>query len=225
MALPSAAVRKGTAPTLVALATLLGAVVAAFVLPSPATIRGPRAARAFIAAWDRSRHGTFVVESRFERVLTDGRRFTGDTFLAQRPPDRLVVGLGPVEGRVDGRGIDCATEPSGGLRCFPGAPVGDYEDDVAGEIRLLRSYVEGERPLYAASWDGEDCFALVLVLDVPAAPYGTSARFCFDPATGAQVVLEVRRPEGRDLTDAISVRGTVRDDDFNLPTDAGELPG
>ena len=218
-------VRKGGLPVGVALLALAGAIVAAVVMGSPATIRGPRAARAFLAAWEDSRQGTYAVEYRFTRVLADGRRFEGVTTLAQRPPDRLFVGLGTVDGTVDGKRVDCTTAPSGELRCFSGAPAGDYDDEVAAEIERLRPYVEGDNPLYRASWDGEACFALVLALDLPTAPYGTSARFCFDAATGAPTVTEVRKPEGTDTSEADHVRTEVTDADFERPGGAGELPG
>ena len=217
--------RKGWLPVGVALLALVGAIVAAVVMGSPATIRGPRAARAFLAAWEQSLRGTYVVEYRFTRVLADGRRFEGSTTLAQRPPDRLFVGLGTVDGTVDGRLVDCTTDPTGVLRCFSGAPAGDYDDEVASEMDRLRPYVEGDDPLYRTSWDGEECFALALLLDLSTAPYGTSARFCFDDATGAPTVTTVRKAEGTDTSEAVSLRTEVTDDDFEVPESAGALPG
>ena len=217
--------RKGTAPVVIALATMIGAIVASFVLTTPrGTVVGPKATQAFLDAWQRSQQGTFVVEYRFTRVVAGGRGFEGKTRLAQRPPDRLFVGLGTVDGRIDGHKIDCATEPGGDVRCFPGATVGAYDDEVAREIDRLRHYVEGDLPLYRTSWTWNGCFALALARNLPAAQYGMRATFCFDDRTGAQVLVEVVRPEGTDRSIATSLRAGVTDSDFELPEDAGELP-
>lgn len=220
-----------------ALVVLAGAGVCAFVLggpppgpvsaPAPVTQppTDPEAVTGFLAAYERSRTGTFVVEQRFTRTVADtGDSFTVDTRLVQRPPgDRLVMGLGSVSGRVDGRVVRCASEPSGTTRCTTGEPARPYDEEVAAELEALEPYVAAARPLYRVEQASADCFRLVLVLDLPTPPYGVEAMFCFDADTGAPTRLEVRRPESVDLTEAVSIRTEVTPADLRLD-DLGELP-
>ncbi len=90
-------------PVVVALAVLVGGMVAAFVIGTPAgTTRGEPAARAFLDTWQRSRLATFVVRSDFVRTLPDGNQLKSNTTTVQRPPDdsprhRLRVGRRPSE--------------------------------------------------------------------------------------------------------------------------------
>src|SRR4051812_49706066 len=77
----------------------------------------PSAAPAFLAAWRRSLTGTYVLDERIDRRLVDGRRVTTEARLAQRPPDRVRVSGGRVEGWRDGRRLACATGPEGAITC------------------------------------------------------------------------------------------------------------
>jgi hypothetical protein len=172
------------------------------------------AAANFVAAWRRSRAGTWVVDATFERVTASGRRLAGQVHMAQRPPDRLVTGLGAVDGRRGDRRLACATDPGGALRCRDGAQVRPYAEEVDSEVATLRTYVHGPGAFYAVRQDGE-CFALRLSRQILSPPYGSRARFCFDRATGAPVRSQVTRREATDRTVAGAVRARPSDVDLD----------
>jgi hypothetical protein len=181
---------------------------------------------AFLQAWERSRLGTYVVASTFTRRLEDGRELSASTSVAQRPPrDRLVLGLGAVEGRLDGRVIRCASDAGATVSCFTGPPAPPYEEEVATEIERLEGYVAGERPLYRVERRASGCFVLVLALDLPSPPYGRRATFCFDRETGAPTRTVIERDEAVDTTVADSIRPEVTDADLALPEEPGPTPG
>ena len=172
------------------------------------------AASAFLERWERSRLGTWAVDARFDRVTTAGRRLTIDVHMAQRPPDRLIAGLGAIDARRGGQRLACAPDADGNVHCRPGGPARPYEDVVADEMRLLATYVRGPGAFYAVRAEGR-CFDLRLRLEVLSPPYGEQARFCFDGDTGAPVRTEIVRVEARDRTVAVSVRARPTDDDLN----------
>lgn len=185
---------------------------------------------AFVEAYERSRTGTYVVASVFERTFPDGNGFTSSAAIAQRPPDRVERRLGSVTARVDGRVVLCSTTGEGRYRCQSGRSRRSYRTIVEREVDTLRGYVEGDVPLYAVDADeagspeGQDCFDLEQVRSLPAPPYGTAARFCFDDETGALVLLRLERDEATDVTTAMSVRATVRDRDVEPPEDGDRAP-
>jgi hypothetical protein len=181
------------------------------------------AASRFLAAWERSLRGTWVVDARFERVTAAGRRLTLDIHTAQRPPDRLSAGQGRIEARAGGRRLGCASGEDDVLRCREEGSARPYDDEVADDLRTLTTYVSGSGALYAVRGEG-DCFQLRLRLGVLSPPYGERARFCFDPATGAPVRSEIEKVEAVDRTVAISVRDQVTDDDLD-PEKWAEQPG
>jgi hypothetical protein len=216
--------RGGLATVAIAVLALVGAGVAAYLLPTPeGRLTGEPAAQSFLDAWERSRLGTYVVESTFRREHPDGS-FSASTRIVQRPPDRLSIGLGGVEGTLDGHILRCATDTSGDFECFDGPEAGDYREQVDKEIENLEGAVRGSRPLYLVESDGPGCFRLVLALAFPSPPYGDSARFCFDDDTGATVLIEIRRGDAVDTTTAISVRSEVTEADLEVPEGAGPLP-
>jgi hypothetical protein len=172
------------------------------------------AARRFIEAWRRSRTTSWVVDARFERVTAARRRLAAQVHMAQRPPDRLVTGLGAVDGRRGDRRLACAPDAEGVLRCREGPRVRPYDAEVDIEIRTLRSYVLGPGAFYAVREEGA-CFRLRLSRQLLSPPYGQRSRFCFDRATGAPVRSEVLRKEARDETVAVTVRGTPTEDDLD----------
>jgi hypothetical protein len=188
--------------------------------------RGQHAAQNFLDAWRRSRTATYVVDSTFVRTLPDGKDFQGGTNrIVQRPPDRLVSGLGAVEGRVGDHVVRCGTGPpgdNGANKCFQGPLSTTYDEDVDVEIQALRDIVDGDHPLYTVTDFGvagrSRCFRLDRVLEFLSPPYGDQALFCFDTATGAPVVSVVERPEGTDRTLAIRpIRTEPTATDFQLP--------
>src|SRR3954452_21429779 len=80
-------------------ATLAGAVVGLAVtaglvvagpLRLPTGVNRSDATADFLAAWERSRRGTFVVRATYERRQPGGAVLSSPTELVQRPPDRLL---------------------------------------------------------------------------------------------------------------------------------------
>jgi hypothetical protein len=183
----------------------------------PPPLRGRAAARAFLTTWRESRLATWVVEGTYERRTTSGRRVASEVRVAQRPPDRLVVGLGAVQARRDARRLACAPDPDGVLRCADDGRAPPYAAEVEDEVRVLATYVEGDVPLYEVTADDPGCFTLRLVVELPAPPYGRRARFCFDPVTHAPLLAEIRRTEATDVRRTITVRTTVTDEDLAPP--------
>jgi hypothetical protein len=180
-------------------------------------VGGAVAVDGLLAAVERAAGGTFVVRSRFERRLAGGGRLTADVVLAQRPPDRLVRQAGTVSGRVGGRLVACTRFDGRAVPCADAGPARPWPDDVAAEVAAVGRLVAGPSSRYAVTMAGAGgCFDLRLRVWEPAAPYGTAARLCFDPATGAPTRTEVTRPEGRDVTVAVAVEDPV-DADFAVP--------
>jgi hypothetical protein len=179
------------------------------------------AAAAFADAWQRSRTGTWVVRMAFTRRTAARGHLDDELRIAQRPPDRLIVGpLGAVAGRIGDRTVNCGTGATGVFRCAADQQALPYADEVRGEVSTLRSYFAGRYPLYTVSRDG-GCFTLRLSRRYPSPPYGNRARFCFDRATGAPTKREIHRPEGSDVQEAVEVRAQVVPADFRLPPAAG----
>lgn len=179
---------------------------------------------AFLEAYERSRTATFVVEQRFTRTAPDGTELVFDRRLAQRPPDdRILVGGGAGEGRLDGRVVRCSTGPDGTSGCMEGPPAGPYAEEVATELATLRVLVEGPGAAYEVRIGEPGCWSLHLRFQIEAAPYGDVAGFCFDLETGAPTRLEIRRVEAIDVIEATAIRAEVTARDLR-PGDLGELP-
>jgi hypothetical protein len=168
----------------------------------------------FVAQWRRMRLGTWVVEARFARVTAAGRRLESDVHMAQRPPDRLVAGLGAVDARRGDVRLACATGPDDVLRCRDGARAQPYDEEVEAEVAILRTYVLGSGAFYAVRAEGA-CFVLSLSRQILSPPYGRRATFCFDPVSAAPVRTEVVRQEATDRTVAISGRAEPTDADLD----------
>jgi hypothetical protein len=171
----------------------------------------------FVDAWQRSRTGTWAVRLAFTRRTATGGRLDDELRIAQRPPDRLIVGpLGAVAGRMGDRTVNCSTGATGTFRCAADQQALPYVDEVRREVSTLRGYFAGPNPLYAVSRDG-GCFTLRLRRRYPSPPYGDRARFCFDRATGAPTRREIHRREGTDVQHAVEVRAEVSAADLQLP--------
>ena len=176
---------------------------------------------AFTNAWRRSRTGTWFVRMAFTRRTAARGRLDDELRIAQRPPDRLIVGpLGAVAGRIGDRTVNCGTGATGVLRCAAEQQAPPYAVEVDREVSALRSYFTGSVPLYALDRQG-DCFTLRLRRLYPSPPYGDRARFCFDRVTGAPTRREIHRPEGTDVQQAVEVRTEVSAADLRLPVAAG----
>ena len=192
--------------------------------PSPTTTTAtttapdPAAPPAFLAAWERSRTGTYLVEGAYTQERAGAVVMDGLSRTVQRPPDRLVAQFGAVDGRLGGEVVGCAPTPDEeSVVCRSGGPAPPYAEEVAGEMARLRSYVEGDPPLYRVDQEADgSCFVLTLARTIPAPPYGEVARFCFDPDTGAPVRQEVTRGDVVDRTVASTVRAPT-DADLVLP--------
>lgn len=184
----------------------------------------PDPVESFLAAYERSRSATFVAEQTFTRAAADGRSISYPRRIVQRPPaDRLVVGGGQAEGRLDGRVVLCSTAPGGASRCDEGAPAPPYDEEVAGEVEALRALVEGETAIYEVRPGEPGCWSLHLVREVLTPPYGDRAGFCFDDATGAPLRTDVQREDVTDTVITQEVRSTVTTADLRT-ADLGELP-
>jgi hypothetical protein len=224
----------GRGPLAVAMLFFVGAGVAAFVIGTPArSLRGEPAARTFLTAWRQSRTATFVVDSDFTRTLPDGNVLKSTVRVVQRPPnDRLLMGLGSTEGRLDGKIVRCAATPvgasPGSSRCFTSVDAQDYTAEVDHQITGLEAYVLGDRPLYRVvdfADSADHCFRLDLALQLPSPPYGNHAMFCFDRTNFAPTLTVIERDEATDRTEATSVRTTVTGADLQVVPDPGEVVG
>jgi hypothetical protein len=180
------------------------------------------AAAGLVEAWRRSRTGTYVLVTTFERTVGE-RELEATTYLAQRPPDRLTVSGTSVRGRIGGERVTCGPDAAGGLLCERSPLESTYEEAVAGEVRRLERLVGPDSPVYGVADEGGGCFRLRRVAAVVSPPYGDRARFCFDAATGALVATEVHRAEGSDRTRVRDLRPEVADADLAVPATIEEL--
>ncbi|MEL7208124.1 MAG: hypothetical protein AAGK32_07820, partial [Actinomycetota bacterium] len=196
--------------------------------PPPAdTETGPEVVERFVDDFESSLTGTFEVRSTFTRLQGEQQVGSADVRVVQRFPDRLTFRGDSVSGRLDGRAVTCEGTGSD-ASCLAGTEPVDAERDVEEQVAAIEEYVTGPSPLYsvlahepseATRLGGEEdrCYALDLLRQLPVAPYGTFADFCFDPATGAPTLLRVERPEAVDVTAATQVTAEVTDADLRLP--------
>jgi hypothetical protein len=181
----------------------------------------------FLADFETSLTATFRTRSTFERRRGEDLVAGEDVTVVQRPPDRLTERDGSVSGRLDGRAVTC-TGVGEDAECLAAAAAVDVAREVDEQLVTLRGYVTGDELLYGvaatdplevtrAGGEADRCYSLELLRQLPVAPYGTLARFCFDPETGAPTLLRVERPEAVDVTRAVEVSGRVTDEDLRLP--------
>lgn len=201
-------------PVLAAVAVTVGLVLA---LPDDDRPAAPVPAdpAGFVAAYERSRTAELLLESTFTRTFNDGRELAYETHLVQRPPDDvLVVGAGSASGRLSGRIVRCnAAATDAPAACVDGGPAPPYAEVVGQEVDAMEALVADA---YEVDRDDAGCWVLTLVAALPTPPYGGAARFCFDDATGALARLEVRRPEGVEVTEVLSIRTDVTDADLRV---------
>jgi hypothetical protein len=201
-------------------AALLAATVTTDHVARPSGADDEGAPEAFVEAWERARTATFVRTGTFERRSdVTGSVISSEDVLAQRPPQRLHRQLGGVEGRDDRRTVSCPSRPAGEAgECTVSDATGpSYSEDVAREVEDLRALVGGSAPVYAVTRaPGPSCFDLALLRVEPRAPFGTDARFCFDPETGAPTDSRVAYAGG--IVEVVAVtdlRGEVTDADLS----------
>lgn len=184
----------------------------------------PAAIESFLDAYERSRTATYVAEQTFTRAAEDGRSISYPRRIVQRPPDdRLVIGGGQAEGRLDGMVVLCSTSPDGTSRCDEGAEADPYSEEVHEEVANLRSLVEGETAIYEVRAGEDGCWSLHLRRQVLTPTYGQQAGFCFDEATGAPLRTDVVREGVTDTVVTEAVRTEVTAADLRID-DLGTLP-
>ena len=173
----------------------------------------PEAAEAFVDAWERSRTETYLSGSLLRRTLSTAVVLELPIVVAQRPPDRVVSTGSSVQSDVGGENTVCDEQLDGIVHCQPGGAAGDHDAQVQAELENLRSYFEGDTPVYRVSVS-EGCFDLRLVAAIHAPPYGHNARFCFDALSGAPRLIRIERNEGTDEVTLVTVRTDVTDEDI-----------
>lgn len=174
------------------------------------------AAENLIIAWNRWRTATFVTSGTWTRTLDDGSDpLSGDVFIAQDPPRRLVFRLGSVTESIDGTVTTCdsSTDQAISPGCLSASSTRTYDERVADEMQLVLGFAVGDARLYDIGWDGE-CFRVELRETVLRSAWGRAAVFCFDDATGALASSRVRRQTATDVEITESFRTEVTDDDF-----------
>jgi hypothetical protein len=169
-------------------------------------------ARAFIAAWQRYRMGTFVLEPAFERRFADGRSLTATRLMVQRPPWRVVRQLGGTSATGGTQSVSC-DEVDDRTVCTPG-PGRPYDEQVAEELLAWATAFAGSDPVYVVEAPQAGCYELRLNRAIPSPPYGNVARFCFDEATGALRARQVVRDDATDTEEATRLSATVTDADL-----------
>jgi hypothetical protein len=191
------------------------------------TVISARVVDDFLEDFETSLTATFVVRSSFERRRGEDLLAGADLTLVQRPPDRLTWREGSVSGRLDGRAVSC-NGTGEDAECLVGSEPVDVDAEVEEQVATLRGYVTGPELLYGVSareptevtrtgGENDHCYGLELLRQLPLAPYGTLARFCFDPDTGAPTLLRVERPEAVDVTTAVELGDQVTDAELRLP--------
>ena len=180
----------------------------------------PAAAARFVAAWRKSLETSWSVDESVERITASGGRLSFSVHRAQRPPDRLNFGLGSLEARQGNVLTTCGAGASGKVSCAHQPTTTTYAEEVDGQVKTLGPYVSGPEAVYAVA-EVAGCFQLTLRLPgYPVPPYGQSAVFCFDPATGAPAGSVIVRNEGTDRTRIVAAHIPASPADLALPDPA-----
>jgi len=183
----------------------------------PAIDHDPAAADDLVAAWERWRTATFVSIGTWTRTLDDrpDEPLTGDVYVAQDPPRRLVTRLGAVVERQGDEVSACSPTEEDVISpaCLAGAGIG-YEELVIRELGLVRQYVSGDTRIYDIDRSDGGCFRAELIGAALSSPWGRWAEYCFDADTGALQSARVRRVSAIDTESAIQIRPDVTDEDF-----------
>ena len=120
---------------------IVGGLFAAGALVVPRHHDDRDASADFLQAWERSRTGSFIVESDFRRRLGDGRTLYSASKLVQSRPNRIIRQFGGIDGVINGHPIICSTDQGGNFSCFAGSGTTvDFDESVARELDTFRSY-------------------------------------------------------------------------------------
>ncbi len=169
---------------------------------------------AFLDAWFHYRTSDLSIEWAFERRRDDGEVLASPAVLVQRPPDRLYGLLGSVSGTYQGTLVNCDAL-SDERRCFESATSADYLDQMRTEQGTRSTFFLGQPPLYQLAAAGAGCFDVTSVGAASFLPWGESAQFCFDPATGALTSSTIDYGALVESFQALSVSADVTEDQFN----------
>ena len=172
--------------------------------------------QAFLDAWQRYRDATYTTPVVFERVAKSGQALESSSTYTQQPPRRVVRQAGGMLLTAGSASLTCTTV-SNQMVCAP-APATDYETEVAKELAIWRATLLGEVPYYRIAQPEAGCFQLDLAVAIPDPPYGDTARFCFDPPTGALARRQIVRATATDTEEATGISTVIPDDAFAPPT-------
>jgi hypothetical protein len=170
---------------------------------------------AFLAAWRRYREATYRAELVFVRVAPDGRELRSTSTYTQQPPRRAIRSADALQLDAGPESLTCSTV-NGAFVCAPG-PAIDYAGSVDEELRVWRTALDGESPWYRITRPVEQCYELTLTRVLVDAPYGDTARFCFDADTGALAKRQIVRTSATDTEEALSVTTKIPPDAFAPP--------
>jgi hypothetical protein len=188
---------------------------------APAAVAEPVLRQEFLEAYERSRRATWLITYDFTRRLVNGAKLDLTVTYLNRPPDRLNIGLGGVNGRVGGRTVVC-NEVEGRELCAPEGPVVPFEEELTAEISELRDVLQPPQKWYVVegggvrkvSGENARCFALRRVADVRSPPYGERAEYCYATSDGAPLLNRRERIQGSDQRVAVEVTRQVDDTDI-----------
>lgn len=171
---------------------------------------------AFLVAWRRSREATYRAELVFVRVAPDGRELRSTSTYTQQPPRRAVRSADSLQLDAGADSLSCSTVGEAFV-CAPG-PATDYAAAVDQELAVWRTALDGESPWYRITQPVENCFELTLDRVLVDAPYGDTARFCFDADTGALAKRQIVRSSATDTEEALAITTVIPPDAFTPPT-------
>jgi hypothetical protein len=176
---------------------------------------------AFVQAWSKSRSGSFVVDSSWQRQLDDGSTLDAAELLVQAPGRRIVRQFGGITGEIDGRSIDCYTAPGSGFQCIPGQPtLQSFDEEVAAEAGDVRDAIRAPGgPRYRVRTDDHGCYELTQTRAYPDPTFGRNATLCFDEDSGALRSSERHFDDVVERIRAVSIRTQIQPSDFDLTVD------
>lgn len=182
-------------------------------------------AEIFIAAWRVHLLSSWSVDQVQDRTTDAGAHLRIDVHEAQRPPDRVRIGLGSVDARRGQTLIACASasgDSSGRPACRAQATKTSWQDEVDNQLAALRGALVGNRAVFTVMVAGPGCFVFRLRGSTGPVPVtlGRGARYCLDPQTGAVLSSTVQRVGALDSLTTIEHHSPATDTDLALPPGA-----